>query len=66
MLLDKRSLPAKAPFPDRRLTIKLAVEWKNMIAMCEYPFAHTHVDRCEALPVFRAHYLLFDVSVPAA
>lgn len=37
-----------------------------MIAMCEFPFVCAHVDRCEALPVFRAHYLPFDAPVAAA
>lgn len=29
-----------------------------------WPALHAHVDRCEALPVFRQHYIPFDAPVP--
>ena len=31
-----------------------------------WPALRAHVDRCEALPVFRRHYLPFDAPVPTA
>ena len=31
-----------------------------------WPALRAHVDRCEALPVFRAHHIPFDAPVPAA
>ena len=34
--------------------------------LAPWPALRAHVDRCEALPVFRAHYLPFDAPVAAA
>jgi glutathione S-transferase len=31
-----------------------------------WPALRAHVDRCEALPVFRAHYIPFDAPVPTS
>ena len=31
-----------------------------------WPALRAHVDRCEALPVFRQHYIPFDAPVPDA
>ena len=32
--------------------------------LAPWPALRAHVDRCEALPVFRQHYILFDAPVP--
>ncbi len=34
--------------------------------LAPYPSLRTHVDRCEALPVFRQHYIPFAAPVPAS
>ena len=34
--------------------------------LAPWPALRAHVDRCEALPVFRAHYIPFDAPVPTS
>ena len=34
--------------------------------LAPWPALQAHVDRCEALPVFRAHYIPFDAPVPTS